>query len=97
MSVIRGLGMAGQLTSRNFKDLGNTNYSIMVPRTSFQRRPNAELVARAVSSIGPPAEVNERNDIVVDGFKMSFAPLDPLAGLDSCSLVITSLDQHTRL
>ncbi|KAG8956763.1 Biotin/lipoate A/B protein ligase [Tulasnella sp. 424] len=56
MSVIRSLGMAGQLTSRNFKDLGNTNYSIMVPRTSFQRRPNAELVARAVSSIGPPAE-----------------------------------------
>lgn len=43
----------------------------MVPRTSFQRRPNAELVARAVSSLGPPAEVNERNDIVVEGFKVS--------------------------
>ncbi|KIO31047.1 hypothetical protein M407DRAFT_68553 [Tulasnella calospora MUT 4182] len=55
-----------------YHDLGNTNYSIMVPRASFERRPNAELVARAVASLGPPAWVNERNDIVVEGFKMSF-------------------------
>ncbi|KAF9513270.1 hypothetical protein BS47DRAFT_1296563, partial [Hydnum rufescens UP504] len=53
-----------------YHDLGNTNYSIAFPRTSFDRRSNAELVARGVRALGPPAEVNERNDIVVDGLKI---------------------------
>lgn len=42
-----------------------------MPRTSFDRRTNAELVARGVNELGPLATVNERNDIVVDGFKVS--------------------------
>lgn len=53
------------------QDLGNTNYSILIPKDMFERRPNAELVARALNSLGVDAKVNERNDITLDGFKMS--------------------------
>ncbi|KAI5476476.1 hypothetical protein MNV49_007723 [Pseudohyphozyma bogoriensis] len=53
------------------QDLGNTNYCVFVPREQFERRVNAELVARALNELKVPAEVNERNDIVVEGFKMS--------------------------
>ncbi|KDQ15382.1 hypothetical protein BOTBODRAFT_108526 [Botryobasidium botryosum FD-172 SS1] len=53
-----------------YHDLGNTNYSVSVPRESFDRRSNAELVAAAVRALGPPAYVNERHDICVDGYKI---------------------------
>lgn len=53
------------------QDLGNTNYSIMVPKDNFDRRPNAELVARALNSLGVDAVVNERSDITLQGSKMS--------------------------
>lgn len=53
------------------QDLGNTNYSIMVPKDIFDRRPNAELVTRALQALGVPAEVNHRSDITLDGAKMS--------------------------
>jgi len=55
----------------SLQDLGNTNYSILIPKVMFERRPNAELVARALNSLGVDAKVNERNDITLDGFKMS--------------------------
>lgn len=51
--------------------MGNTNYSILIPKDSFSRRPNALLVARALQSLSVPAEVNDRNDITLDGFKIS--------------------------
>lgn len=53
------------------QDLGNTNYSILIPKDMFERRPNAELVARALNTLGVDAKVNDRNDITLDGFKMS--------------------------
>lgn len=53
------------------QDLGNTNYCVYVPRLQFERRINAELVARALVNLHIPAQVNERNDICVEGFKMS--------------------------
>jgi lipoate-protein ligase A len=53
------------------QDLGNSNYCIMQPRAQFTRRANAELVARALNRRQVPASVNERHDIVVEGFKMS--------------------------
>jgi lipoate-protein ligase A len=59
------------LLTRLSQDLGNTNYSILIPKDSFSRRPNALLVARALQSLSVPAEVNERNDITLDGFKIS--------------------------
>ncbi|KAG9006625.1 Biotin/lipoate A/B protein ligase [Tulasnella sp. JGI-2019a] len=69
-----------------YHDLGNTNYSVLVPRATFARRPNAELVARAVQSLGPPALVNDRNDIVVEGFKICHLPQhapEPLSKTDT--------------
>ncbi|KDE05823.1 hypothetical protein MVLG_03767 [Microbotryum lychnidis-dioicae p1A1 Lamole] len=54
-----------------YHDLGNTNYCVFVPRLEFERRTNAELVARALNNLGIEAYVNDRNDICVDSFKMS--------------------------
>ncbi|KAL1685239.1 hypothetical protein GGG16DRAFT_98041, partial [Schizophyllum commune] len=48
-----------------YHDLGNTNYSIHVPRTWFDRNVTSQIVLRAVRDMGvPEATVNERNDIV---------------------------------
>ncbi|BGP13163.1 hypothetical protein JCM10213v2_001082 [Rhodosporidiobolus nylandii] len=54
-----------------YHDLGNTNYCVFVPRLEFDRRTNAELVVEGLKTLEIPASVNERNDIVVDGFKVS--------------------------
>ncbi|KAF8605374.1 Lipoyltransferase and lipoate-protein ligase [Ceratobasidium sp. AG-I] len=56
-----------------YHDLGNTNYSVMIPRETFDRNTNAELVASALNSpeISILASVNERHDIVVQGKKVS--------------------------
>lgn len=43
----------------------------MMPKDQFERRPNAELVARALNSLGVEAVVNERHDITLGGAKMS--------------------------
>ncbi|CAE6505707.1 unnamed protein product [Rhizoctonia solani] len=58
-----------------YHDLGNTNYSVMVPRETFNRDANAKLVASALNSqdIRIPAYVNERHDIVVHGKKIGSA------------------------
>jgi lipoate-protein ligase A len=47
--------------------MGNTNFSIILPRLLFTRRHGAELVARAVGNhLGVKGcGVNGRNDIVV--------------------------------
>ncbi|KAI9574432.1 hypothetical protein HD554DRAFT_35481 [Boletus coccyginus] len=54
-----------------YHDLGNTNYSIHVPRTTFDRTTTANVVVRAVRALGVDAYVNERNDICVAGEKVS--------------------------
>jgi Lipoyl protein ligase A/B catalytic domain len=46
---------------------------VAIPRGSFDRRSNAELVAAGLHTLGVPALVSERNDIVVDKFKISSA------------------------
>ena len=53
------------------QDLGNTNYCVIVPRLTFERRTNATMVAQALNELYVPAYVNERNDICVDSFKIS--------------------------
>lgn len=50
--------------------MGNTNYSIMMPREVFDRRTNVELICRALHELDIPASVNERHDIVVDDKKI---------------------------
>lgn len=49
------------------QDLGNTNFSILLPRELFTRSHGAELVARAIrESLGVSnCTVNDRNDVVV--------------------------------
>ncbi|KAG0100033.1 hypothetical protein BGZ93_004624 [Podila epicladia] len=54
-----------------YHDMGNTNYSIMMPRAVFDRRTNVELICRALHDLDIPALVNERHDIVLDGKKIS--------------------------
>lgn len=54
-----------------YHDLGNTNFSIHVPRTTFDRGATAQVVLRAVRALGIDAGVNERNDICVGGEKAS--------------------------
>ncbi|KAF9585568.1 Biotin/lipoate A/B protein ligase, partial [Lunasporangiospora selenospora] len=55
-----------------YHDMGNTNYSIMMPRKVFDRRTNVELVCRALNELDIPSVVNERHDIVLDGKKICF-------------------------
>ncbi|KAF9131595.1 Biotin/lipoate A/B protein ligase [Mortierella sp. 14UC] len=44
-----------------YHDMGNTNYSIMMPREVFDRRTNVELICRALHELDIPASVNERS------------------------------------
>ncbi|SAM02354.1 hypothetical protein [Absidia glauca] len=54
-----------------YHDMGNSIYTIYMPREAFSRRANAELVSRALQQLDIPASVNERHDIVVDNQKVS--------------------------
>ena len=49
-----------------FHDEGNLNYSVICPKAIFDRNTHAEMVVRALKSIGAVnAMVNERHDIVL--------------------------------
>ncbi|BGP29252.1 hypothetical protein JCM10296v2_000990 [Rhodotorula toruloides] len=54
-----------------YHDLGNTNYCVFVPRLEFDRKTNAELVTAGLRRLDLEAYVNDRNDICIEGFKMS--------------------------
>ncbi|KAJ8322986.1 hypothetical protein BDV3_006742 [Batrachochytrium dendrobatidis] len=54
-----------------FHDMGNTNYSIMMPRDEFDRKRNAHLVSRALHQMDVPSQVNARHDIVIGDRKVS--------------------------
>lgn len=54
-----------------YHDLGNTNFSIHLPRHSFHRHVTAQIVVRAVRSLGIDAHANDRNDICVGDEKVS--------------------------
>ncbi|KAI0321960.1 hypothetical protein OF83DRAFT_1096648 [Amylostereum chailletii] len=54
-----------------YHDLGNTNFSIHLPRTSFDRHATAQVVLRAVRSLNIDANVNDRSDICVGSHKVS--------------------------
>ncbi|PAV21336.1 Lipoyltransferase and lipoate- ligase [Pyrrhoderma noxium] len=46
-----------------YHDLGNTNYSVHVPRSAFDRNDTSKIVIQAVRSLGVDADVNDRNDV----------------------------------
>ncbi|KAF8245560.1 hypothetical protein K440DRAFT_651632 [Wilcoxina mikolae CBS 423.85] len=48
-----------------YHDLGNTNYSVTVPTSTFDRDTHAHLITRALQTLNVPAAVNKRHDIVV--------------------------------
>ncbi|KAJ3740829.1 Lipoyltransferase and lipoate-protein ligase [Lentinula detonsa] len=56
-----------------YHDLGNTNFSIHLPRTSFDRHLTAQVILRAVRSLGIDATVNDRNDICVGKEKICWS------------------------
>ncbi|KAF7558449.1 hypothetical protein G7046_g5695 [Stylonectria norvegica] len=50
-----------------FHDEGNVNFSIICPPAAFERNKHAEMVVRALKSLGRAnTRVNERHDIVMD-------------------------------
>ncbi|KAG5973499.1 hypothetical protein E4U55_000495 [Claviceps digitariae] len=50
-----------------FHDLGNVNFSVICPPRAFDRDKHAEMVVRALKSLGRPrTSVNERHDIVIE-------------------------------
>lgn len=50
-----------------FHDLGNVNFSVICPPAAFDRDRHAEMVVRALKSLGrPTTSVNKRHDIVID-------------------------------
>ena len=53
------------------KDIGNTNFSLHLPRASFDRHATGELILQAVRSLGVDAHINEKNDICVGFNKIS--------------------------
>ena len=57
------------------KDTGNTNFSIHLPRGSFNRHVTAQLALRAVRSLDVDASVNGRNDVCIGPYKMSLCLL----------------------
>ncbi|KAI0000029.1 hypothetical protein BJV77DRAFT_939542 [Russula vinacea] len=56
-----------------YHDMGNTNFSIHLPRSSFNRHATAQLVLRAVRSLDIDARLNDRNDVCVGPYKMNFS------------------------
>ncbi|KZP21546.1 Lipoyltransferase and lipoate-protein ligase [Athelia psychrophila] len=75
-----------------YHDLGNTNFSIHLPRTSFDRHATAQVVLRAVRSLGIDANVNERNDLCVGKDKMTYKIVNKRAYHHGTMLIGTKLD-----
>ena len=54
-----------------YHDLGNINYSIILPRGLHDITRSTAMVVRALQSLGVPAEASGRNDILLFGQKIS--------------------------
>jgi lipoate-protein ligase A len=54
-----------------FHDLGNTNFTFLSPRDEYSKERNIAIVTGALNELDLPARVNARNDIIVDGKKVS--------------------------
>lgn len=54
-----------------YHDSGNTNFSIHLPRSQFDRNSTGQVVLRAVRALGIDARLNDRNDLCVGPYKIS--------------------------
>ena len=54
-----------------FHDLGNLNFTFLMPQQDFDLERQLSVICRAVRGFGIPAEKSGRNDILADGRKFS--------------------------
>ena len=54
-----------------YHDLGNLNFTLLLPRQDFDKTAQAELIRRAAERVGIPAERSGRNDLTAQGRKFS--------------------------
>lgn len=54
-----------------FHDLGNTNFTFLSSKENFSKEVNNSIILKAISQFKVNAEASGRNDIVVDGHKVS--------------------------
>ena len=54
-----------------FHDLGNLNFTFLIPQEDYDVPRQMEVIRSAVESLGIPAEVSGRNDILYQGRKFS--------------------------
>ncbi|KAJ3129773.1 hypothetical protein HK098_000142 [Nowakowskiella sp. JEL0407] len=81
-----------------YHDMGNSCYSIIIPRVNFNRQRNAKLVSRALQQLDIPSFVNERHDIVVENKKIrsAFKLVTERALHHGTMLIDTDLDLLNR-
>lgn len=54
-----------------FQDLGNTNFTFLSSRSNYDRKRNFDIIINALGKFGIKAEQSGRNDILVNGVKVS--------------------------
>ena len=54
-----------------FHDLGNLNYTMIVPKDCYVKEQFGNIIIKALNELGIKAELDGRNDIIVDGLKCS--------------------------
>lgn len=54
-----------------YQDLGNTCWTFMSPMGDYSKERNTEIVVSALDRLGVQAQASGRNDILVDGRKVS--------------------------
>ncbi len=54
-----------------FHDLGNLNFTFLMPQSDYALDKQPGIICRAVTSLGIPAQRSGRNDILADGLKFS--------------------------
>ncbi len=54
-----------------FHDLGNTNFTFLSPKRDYDQDANFDIIIKALATLGITAELSGRNDLLVDGRKVS--------------------------
>ena len=54
-----------------YHDLGNLNFCFVAPKELYSEKKQTQLIVKALSTLGVIAEISGRNDITVNGFKIS--------------------------
>lgn len=69
----RGIPLARRISGGGtvYHDLGNLNFSFLLPKEGFDRRANLALVVRALRRVGVQATISDRHDLLLGGRKIS--------------------------